>query len=102
MRRQQLILQQNTLVFPLNGSFMGHGSCWIKVHDGALCKAWLAASEDSINGTNWPKAKSFWSSVFEVRVNLLCNEAPNGKNSAMDQTQSCKILCSPGAFCSDH
>ena len=66
---------------------MGRGSCWTKVHDGALCKAWLAASEDSINGTG-QKAKSFWSSVFEVRVNLLCNEAPDGENSATDRTQS--------------
>jgi len=75
---------------------MGHGSCWTKVHDGALCKAWLAASKDSINSTG-QKAKSFWSSIFEVQVNLLCNKAPDGKNSAMDSTQSCKILCTPGA-----
>ena len=100
MKRQQLILRQNTFIFPSNGSIMGRGSCWTKVHDGALCKAWLAASEDFINGTG-QKVKSFWSSVFEVRVNLLCNEAPDGENSAMDRTQSCKILCTPGAFCSD-
>ena len=93
MKRQQLILRQNTFIFPLNGSIMGHGSCWTKVHDGALCKAWLAASEDSINGTG-QKAKSFWSSVFEVWVNLLCNEAPDGENSATDSVYTwCFLFC---------
>jgi len=36
MKWQQIILWLNTFIFPLTSSIMGHGSCWTKVHDGAL------------------------------------------------------------------
>ena len=55
---------------------MGSGVTWEKKEeDEALSRAWVAASEDAINGTG-QKANNFWSRVFEIYVELI----PDGKD----------------------
>ena len=43
--------------------------------DKAVSWAWVAVSEDTINGTGH-KASKFWSGVLEIYVELI----PNGKD----------------------
>jgi hypothetical protein len=54
---------------------MGSGVTWEKEEDEALSRAWVAASEDAITGTD-QKASKFWSRVFEIYVELI----PDGKD----------------------
>jgi len=53
---------------------MGSGAMWDKAEDEALCRSWMAANEDAINGTG-QKASKFWGRVFEIYVGLI----PDGK-----------------------